>query len=154
MKKTVGLLKSQGVTNADAVFHSLLDAGIVTEEVKAGNVAALVVGVTAPAAADLAEYVTDRLNATNEFQDTFGETFIQALEYEPSRSKISQVSICQNTPWAKISGIGGEIAEFTDPDFTPRGIRTEVIFSGGMIAALCMKLKFPVTESGWVEDPV
>jgi hypothetical protein len=152
MKKIITLLLSQGAANSESVFKTLLLAGIVTEETTARNAAALVVGVTAPPFANLAEYVLDRLNAVHELEDTLGGTLEAALKCEPAKSKVSQISVCQNTPWARISAFNGEILEFTGQDFRPQGIRTEMVISGGTVAAIGMKLKFPTNESGWAES--
>lgn len=148
MKKIIRLLTTQGATNADVIFKSLLAAGIVTEDATAKNITALLIGVTVPDQVELVNYVTERLTATNEFGDNFADTFVQALNIDPSRPKLSQVAICHHTPWVRVSGIGGERAEFTGAELKSRAVRTESVISGGLISAINMKLKFQEPVGG------
>jgi hypothetical protein len=62
---------------------------------------------------------------------------------------VTQISINQAQPWARVSYLDGDVIEY-EAGNTPQSIRTDVIISGGAIAMLCMKLNVP-TVGGWKE---
>jgi len=101
-----------------------------------------------PAGSDLHPW----LNAATEDGSTFADAIVKLVGMEPANITVSQIAICHQTPWIKISGINSQnFFEFTGADFTPQSIRTETIFSGGLITALCVLLKQPTT-SAWTDS--
>lgn len=152
MKKIISTLQTQGAPNAGVVFNAILKSGLATKEATARNTAALLVALTAPAFVDMAEYTLERLNAVSEEGATFGEALRGIFQAEPHNLKVSQIAVCTNYPWMRVSSFNGDLLEFTDPEFSPQAIRSEVIFSGGVISAVSMKLNGPATTSGW-SDP-
>jgi hypothetical protein len=151
MKNIIRSIEAQGGSNAGKVFHSLLNTRSITEEVTADNLAVLLIGITAPDGADLLKYIDARLNATTDGGETFGDALVAILSAEPALLTVAQISVCHQQPWIRISCLdctGDEVTEY-ETDNRPQSIRTETVISGGMIAFLNMKLKFPVTESGW-----
>lgn len=151
MKNTFIAFKTLGAKNAADRFNALEKSGLVTQEPTPRNLAALFVAITAPANADLQEYTLDRLNAADKQGRTFGETLKELFERQPSEMGVSQISVCQNAPWMRISYLDGTITEFEDADFKPNCIRTDVVFSGGAVSHISLKLILP-TVSGW-SDP-
>ena len=98
----------------------------------------------------MAQYTTDRLNATTETGETFGAALCSVLSAVPSQITVTQISINQNNqPWSRISYLDGNVIEF-DTDNRPQGIRTDVTVAGATIAMLCLKLQKPTT-SGWTD---
>lgn len=150
MQSIIKHLSKQGAPNAQPIFHTLSLAGLVTDEATPANVAALLIGVTAPPFSNLAEYVSDRLYAAADGGEFFGDALCSVLSAEPSQLTVTQISINQAQPWCRVSYLDGDVSEY-EAGNTPQSIRTDVIISGGTIAALALKLKFPVTESGWKE---
>ena len=150
MKNLLTTLEGQGAKSPRSRFSDLEKTGLVTQEPTARNAAALLVAITAPTAADIAEYTLDRLNAANDQGRTFGDAMKAAFELAPHETEVSQVAICQNFPWMRVSYLNGDIQEFTQADFQPQGIRSDVVISGGTISILCLKLARPTT-SGWTD---
>ena len=139
MKKIIKLLAIHGATNAQAAFDELLAAGLVSEEATTRNTAVLLISITAPADVNLLTYTIDRIGATNENGFTFGATLKNLLGTDPAQIDVSQIAICQNQPFARISFFENESMEFESPGNKCLGIRTECIFSGSLILLLATR---------------
>lgn len=138
MEKIIKHLTIHGAANTESVFKALLLAGIVTDEATTQNIAALVVGITAPPFSNLADYVLERLNATNDDGVSFGVAIRCVLETDPDRLDVSQIVICQNLPRARINLFEKEPLEFEHAVSRRLGIRTECIISGALVLVLAL----------------
>ena len=134
MKKILNCLKASGAKNAEAAFDELIIAGWVSDFATPANVAQLLVAMTASDTDHILGYTVTRLAAETEDGVTFGQALRESLSHPVC--EVSQITICQNRPWATISLLSGETIEFeiNDGTFTP--VRTDYVISG----ALFMKL--------------
>jgi hypothetical protein len=152
MKNTFIAFKTLGAKNAEDRFNALEKAGLATQEPTPRNLAALFVAITAPADVDLQVYVIDRMNAVDFYGKSFGETLKELFERQPCDLGVSQITISQDVPLARVSYLVGAVQEFESPDCRPNCIKTEVVFSGGAVSHLSLKLILK-TVSGWVGEP-
>ena len=151
MKKTFVAFQTLGAKNVEDRFNAIEETGLVSQEPIPRNLAALFVAITAPAEADIQEYVVDRMNAADDQGRTLGETLQEIFERQPCDLGISQISVCQNIPFVRVSYLNGDIREFEHPDNRPNCIRTDVVISGGAVSHIALKLIY-TTPCGWVGE--
>ncbi|WP_224984051.1 hypothetical protein [Geomonas agri] len=115
--------------------------------INAKDCAVLLIGCTSLDPANAAQHVLVYGGLQGEL-GLFGISLQYILGAEPSRIAVTSVRICQDFPLARIEYADSDLQEFTAVSFIGKGLRQEVVVSGGLIASLAMGLKHD-TVAGW-----
>ncbi|WP_224982720.1 hypothetical protein [Geomonas agri] len=134
-----------------AVVDALKGAGMLPTHddipLNAKETATLLIGATSPDPANAAQHVLVYGGLQGEL-GLFGISLQYILGAEPSRIAVTSVRICQDFPLARIEYADSDLQEFTAVSFIGKGLRQEVVISGGLITSLAMGLKHD-TVAGW-----
>jgi len=153
IKRAVSIIEAQGGSLPAGATRSLQAAGLLPTgegNLTAENLVNLLLAFAAPESADVVTFVTSRGNCSAlrpliyDLSDLF--------DVKPHKYTVLSFCVSQTVAACWIRTARHEAVEYIGKEFSGQGVRKDVEFSGGLIAALSLKLHFD-TAAGWVKEP-